>query len=495
MKASIELTLLCIIKFIALILIALFSLVALAPDEAQYWTWSQALDFGYYSKPPAISWQIFLTTLLFGNNELGVRMGAMLIGTCLTLAIYFLAKAATLPHRTALISAAIFTLSPMGFYLSFAATTDGGSILFMTLALLPIVKALAAQAPPRYWLVGFFVALGALYKWTIFLLWPLLGISLLFFPLLRKKSFLTGVAVSLLGLLPSLYWNMSHEWATYKHVFATLFVHTGEGSKGNFFDYLGAQIALFSPLFFLMLIYSTKKIFNTQAPPLRFLSLFLAAAGAALVLSSFKKMQVNWALYFYPPLMILIGWIVVEKMRFFLLATTLSVAAIVASLLIPKIQAEGWVPLSYKLNPYRQNMGVRAVGELLQEVGYEGRKDFLFADKYQNASLLSFYSFGQKRAYFFNLGGSRKNQFSYWEQMSKVEKGNRGYFVVIENRKERELDWYKMHYQERLDPYFTSISYAGSRELFTACGEGVKYALIFKCEGYLGGAPLDPEKY
>ncbi|MET0689113.1 MAG: hypothetical protein ABWY38_07955, partial [Methyloceanibacter sp.] len=25
-------------------------------DEAQYWTWSRALDFGYFSKPPMIAW-------------------------------------------------------------------------------------------------------------------------------------------------------------------------------------------------------------------------------------------------------------------------------------------------------------------------------------------------------------------------------------------------------------------------------------------------------
>jgi len=27
-------------------------------DEAQYWFWSQNLDFGYYSKPPMIAWFI-----------------------------------------------------------------------------------------------------------------------------------------------------------------------------------------------------------------------------------------------------------------------------------------------------------------------------------------------------------------------------------------------------------------------------------------------------
>ncbi len=25
-------------------------------DEAQYWLWSQNLDFGYFSKPPLLAW-------------------------------------------------------------------------------------------------------------------------------------------------------------------------------------------------------------------------------------------------------------------------------------------------------------------------------------------------------------------------------------------------------------------------------------------------------
>ena len=33
-------------------------------DEAQYWTWSQDLDFGYYSKPPLIAWIIIFIIVI-----------------------------------------------------------------------------------------------------------------------------------------------------------------------------------------------------------------------------------------------------------------------------------------------------------------------------------------------------------------------------------------------------------------------------------------------
>ena len=37
-------------------------------DEAQYWLWSKELSFGYYSKPPLLSWFIRLITSVFGDS-------------------------------------------------------------------------------------------------------------------------------------------------------------------------------------------------------------------------------------------------------------------------------------------------------------------------------------------------------------------------------------------------------------------------------------------
>ena len=36
-------------------------------DEAQYWTWSRDLAFGYFSKPPMIAWVIRGASELCGN--------------------------------------------------------------------------------------------------------------------------------------------------------------------------------------------------------------------------------------------------------------------------------------------------------------------------------------------------------------------------------------------------------------------------------------------
>ena len=52
--------------------------ITLYIDEAQYWTWAQHLDWGYFSKPPGIAALIAASTALFGDGLLGVKALAML---------------------------------------------------------------------------------------------------------------------------------------------------------------------------------------------------------------------------------------------------------------------------------------------------------------------------------------------------------------------------------------------------------------------------------
>src|SRR5690606_25544983 len=50
--------------------------VELHGDEAQYWSWSRELDFGYFSKPPLVAWVAAATTALFGDAEWAIRIGS-----------------------------------------------------------------------------------------------------------------------------------------------------------------------------------------------------------------------------------------------------------------------------------------------------------------------------------------------------------------------------------------------------------------------------------
>ncbi|MCK6389176.1 MAG: hypothetical protein L6Q65_16485, partial [Zoogloea sp.] len=48
-------------------------------DEVQYWTWSQALDWGYFSKPPVIAALIAASTALLGNGLIAIKLPSLLL--------------------------------------------------------------------------------------------------------------------------------------------------------------------------------------------------------------------------------------------------------------------------------------------------------------------------------------------------------------------------------------------------------------------------------
>ena len=51
--------LICLGALLALRIAAIYAAkIDLVLDEAQYWTWSRELSFGYFSKPPMIAWVI-----------------------------------------------------------------------------------------------------------------------------------------------------------------------------------------------------------------------------------------------------------------------------------------------------------------------------------------------------------------------------------------------------------------------------------------------------
>ena len=264
---------------ISLLLIAFYD-VQLAPDEAQYWTWSQQLDWGYYSKPPAIAWQIWMTTMLFGNSELGVRFGAVIISFFLPLVTFALARFATCAVSTAFWAGIIMAFSPIGIFLSFMATTDGGMMLFLTMGICTIVRGLHEEEGPNYAMAGLWILFGALYKWTAYILWPITILFLPFFKKLRSWRLLFGIAISLLALIPSFYWNWTHDFATFKHVGHA--VTKKIGGHGNFADFFFAQIGFFSPIFWGLLLCSylfirKRGVIYAAAFPAIFLILFVMA--------------------------------------------------------------------------------------------------------------------------------------------------------------------------------------------------------------------------
>jgi len=509
-----KLTLLLLLKTALLILVILYAGIGLGPDEAQYWTWSRDLDWGYYSKPPGIAWQIWLGCQLCGNTELGVRLISLFFGIFLSLSVYFLSRAVHLKPQTAFWAGVIMAFSPLGVLGAFLAITDGGLALFWTLACLVVALALYQRVSPNYYILGLLIMSGALFKWPIYLFWVVVLLLIALYRFAYHPSLFAGIALSLLGLLPSVIWNYQHDWGTFRHVFSTIKggeakdVGTMELPHGNFWDFFGAQAALLSPILFGILLVAFGYLLrrrNRLSPPLFFcggvcLLFLLAYSGMAL----FQKMQGNWASFIYSSGIVFLCWFACEEMprglRWVKWGLGLSVGLILFAFSIPAIQShagQSWLSIPYKINPFRQNLGWSQLKEELALVGYHPEEHFLFGDKYQTSSILSFYGPSQKRAYFLNLHGLRHNQFSYWPGMAQEQIGKSGFFVLPENNPHLEngLEQRIAFYQKTLADYFQEVHFLGVKPLFISNGQLAKGALIFKCISYNGKEPAESSKY
>lgn len=398
---------------------------------------------------------------------------------------------------------------PLGVMASFLAITDGGQVLFWALATLLVASAFTRSKPPSYLLLGLCILAGALFKWPIYLFW-LFALGTLFVEKdqMTRRRFIAGVALSLLGLIPSLIWNSDHGWVTFRHVGATIEYGATESSTteaGNFFAFIGAQVALLSPILFALFlvgIWVLVRHSSTVPPGVAFCgwSSFLILAGYALC-ALVKKMQGNWCDFAYPGAIVLIAWTACEYLprgeKWMAAGTALALLLAIFSFSIPTLQEKNILPLPYSMNPFRHNVGWKALGQALNEAGYDPNQQFLFGDKYQTASILSFYGAEQKRAYFLNLNRLRKNQFSFWPSMKEEQLGRTGYFVVTENipALNRQRDLLPINYEEKLKPFFDKVEYLGLKPLFISNGQMAKGAFIFRCSGHNGREAVDPAKY
>lgn len=512
MQKQSYLTFLLIVLFIKAILIAfitLFAGIGLGPDEAQYWTWSQSLDWGYYSKPPGIAWQIWAGTSLFGNTEFGVRFGSIVIGILIPLSIYKLGRACLLSAEYSFWAAILFAFSPLGFLGSFLAITDGGLVLFWTLGCAVIAESLTARKSINYILLGICIFLGALFKWPIYILWGLVVGWVLVRSMISKSEtakpswkFFAGFGLSLLGFLPILIWNMDHDWATFRHVFSTMAGGPKEPAAGNFPSFFGSQALLFSPVFFVFLLIGFWRLPRMQNEGIFFcgIATLVILAGYSFF-SVFQKMQGNWCVFAYPTAAVFVAWVFSENpvwgKRWLIIGALSSLMLCLAAFAIPVLQKTELAVIPYKFSPFRHNVGWDRLGPVLQEAGYNPATDFVFADKYQLSSIASFYAQGQQRAYFLNLQKSRKNQFSYWSQIGEDHPNSTGFFIQTENSPHfaNGLNERIAFYQKNLEDCFSIVEFVGAKPLHCCYGELNKGALIFRCSGWKGSNSDEPELY
>ena len=198
--------------------------IDLAGDEAQYWTWSRHLAYGYYSKGPLVAWLIRASCSILGDTMPGVRAPALLLAVGTACCTYWLTLKLFASDRLALGAVLLGAIVPM-----FAA---GGTLMTIDPPMFfcwAVATCLAAKGlfDRRRWAwpaAGLVIGVGALAKYGALLWLPLVLVALAVDPKGRRWLFRPWpwlmVVVAVACLAPPVWWNAHNHWVTYAHVAA-----------------------------------------------------------------------------------------------------------------------------------------------------------------------------------------------------------------------------------------------------------------------------------
>jgi hypothetical protein len=320
----------------------------------------------------------------------------------------------------ALLAAFLFNVFPMVLVGGSAATHDNALIFFWVMTLWAVARFLKSNNPAWFYVMGVGLGLSMLSKYT----GVLAGLSLLAFfawigsvrPWLGRKEPWIGVAIAAVFVLPIIWWNLTHQWASLHHV---LFIGSGSSSVARrFFDGIGyhlAQFLLISPLLYAALMTAAgvalmRSIFRPRAEwaLLICFSLPLVLFG----LQAFRgHVEANWAAMGYPSATILaVEYIfyahargkpgICERfdgryLKIGIAAAVVMVAVAVAHAWVGLLPADVERKIAKEDRIVWETHGWHKLGEHVGKLCKPG--DIIAADSYQLCSVLEFNVPGQPR--------------------------------------------------------------------------------------------------
>ncbi len=401
-------------------------------EEAQYWVWSKNLALSYYSKPPFVAYFNFLATSILGSSQAVIKLNGLLFGFGAVMVTYQLSLEIFHDKRLAVMASFLNYLLPFHHTTYNFFMTDGPLCFFWGLSLLFLWRMI--NDSKNAWIAfGISCGLGFLSKYTMVFIAPF---ALVVLATNRKwlfrRDFYGALGICVLVAIPVMIWNLENDFVSARHVSSIGAKTLTLGKRLSFLgEYVGGQLGIVSPLLLPFLFF--RGALKNQA--LRFLSLGpLLVFGFFLIYSFTKRVEVNWPIFAYFPIPILLAqvYLKLSRKKLFNILSVLTAVLIAGFFyLTPFLYDLGLGKIIHpSKDPAARMMGWESLGKKLDEhVGAVEGEYFLFSDNYHVASEASFYSNDQKVPFVLNLG-RRKNQYDLWPGVSQYE-GSRHYGVFV----------------------------------------------------------------
>jgi 4-amino-4-deoxy-L-arabinose transferase-like glycosyltransferase len=408
-------------------------------EEAQYWIWGKHLQLSYYSKPPMIAYLNWVSTSVFGNNVLGIRINAVMIGLLISIVTYLLSFELFKNQNEAVLAALTTNVFPFLLDSSIFFTTDSPLLLFWLCGMLFYWKALETNGFKWWLLFGLSLGLGALAKYAMFMI----IIPLVFFSwkyrreTLKSWNFYFSILIGLVLFSPVIDWNISQNGVGLLHLAylagAGHHHYTISTMISNVLVFALGQVAILLPFYQYQGIYRkfrqktlTKQEAFLILPVIITFIIFLVVSA-----NRESEAYINWAMYAYMGMPILFSHYALTAHSFKFNLRIFLVMLVAFFLFIGLTSPKNNVAPLGKLNPANKMIGWSQLAAKVDSMKntLPSGSCYVFSSNYHITSELWFYQKNQPKTYVLNLN-SRMTQFDLWPGIEQFRDSDKtGIFV------------------------------------------------------------------
>jgi|TARA_B110000238_G_scaffold186492_1_gene215665 hypothetical protein len=437
----------------------LLPFMGLMPQDAYYYLYGQNLSLSYFDHPGMIGYILRIFTEIFGQSIFTIKLADFVITSLTILSFYKLASyflSQQKQQRAFVLLASTIFVS----ILSFNSTPDVPLLLFWTLSLICLFKAIFEEKK-WFWVLGG-IAMGLAFnsKYTALLLQIGL-IAFLIFSNKYRKLFLSpwlwvSLIISFAVTFPVWYWNYQNEFASFAFQSSerTSSISEFKFSSKYFFGAIGHQMFLLLPVLFLICITFTYKYIKRallkfkipQAKTLFLLAFFIPTFVGFFSLTPIYWVKLNWMMPSYITGIILSGMFISKKLLKVQLVFSI-VFHVLFSLqilfyFVPIKSDDTWV-------------GWKELAIETEKIQNKYPKTFVFSgDNYKTSACLNF--FMSDKVYAQNIIGLPALHFDYLgDNLSTLDNKNG---IFIDSDKRFKSDKFKGTHNPLLNKYFDSVT-------------------------------------
>ena len=494
MNSRFDLSKTLIIGFIAVyvlrLLISLF--MGLMPQDAYYYLYSEHLALSYFDHPPMVAYMLKLSSSIFGQSVLTVKLTDFVISLLSFFSFYYLATF-FLSKRRALYAAIFYGSTLLLTIISINTTPDVPLIFFWTLALIVIYKAIFQNKLYFWALSGILMGLAFDSKYTgLFLLMGLFLFLLMsknHRHLLFSKQIFVTIFLFLITVAPIIYWNYDNDWISF--AFQTTERVADEGRFALqpvlFLGTLGTQLGLLIPVLFCGMVFIFYKLARKAIKkrslfddPTNFLLAFsVPIIGFFFAISPLTWVKLNWMMPGYVAAIILASRYLGKKMLF---------SQVVISLVIHILL---FIQVAFYVVEVKSDdtwFGWEILAEEVETLKEEHPESFIFSrDGYKVSAVLNFYL--DEHVYSANVVGENGLQFSIIDADLDHLEGRDAIFIDSETNFKNLSKLNRP--RDILNIYFDQVTELEPIIIEDGRSRPVRKFLIYTCTGSKGEADGD----